>query len=313
MYAVCVSVHVKPEFIVPFIEATLDNARNTRREPGQPALRRPAQRGGSQPLLPLRDLPQPGELRAAPGDGVLLPVAGRGDPVDGRTARRAQVHPSLLRRRRGGVNRGAPPGRDDRPPPIAQARVPPSSLPTSRSPRDRSSSAGAGFRELPGLAARFGSRVLLVTCPSALAPPPVRGRRPSRVLEKGLAGAGVSSVRFLVRSEPTTTLVDEGARLALAAGCEAVIGLGGGSVLDAAQGDRGADDERRRGARLPRGGRRGPLHREPGGAVHRRSDHRGHRRRGHPERGPGRAARAGQGLDPLDRTSCRRSPSWIRT
>jgi autoinducer 2-degrading protein len=34
MYAVCVSVHVKPEFIVPFIEATLDNARNTRREPG---------------------------------------------------------------------------------------------------------------------------------------------------------------------------------------------------------------------------------------------------------------------------------------
>ena len=34
MYFVCVSIHVKPEAVEPFIEATLDNARNTRREPG---------------------------------------------------------------------------------------------------------------------------------------------------------------------------------------------------------------------------------------------------------------------------------------
>ena len=34
MYVVCVSVHVKAEFIQPFIEATLDNARNSRREGG---------------------------------------------------------------------------------------------------------------------------------------------------------------------------------------------------------------------------------------------------------------------------------------
>ena len=34
MYVVCVSIHVKPEFVDRFIEATFDNARNTRREPG---------------------------------------------------------------------------------------------------------------------------------------------------------------------------------------------------------------------------------------------------------------------------------------
>ena len=34
MYVVSVTVHVKPEFVPQFIEATLDNARNTRREPG---------------------------------------------------------------------------------------------------------------------------------------------------------------------------------------------------------------------------------------------------------------------------------------
>ena len=34
MYVVSVTVHVKPEFVARFIEATFDNARNTRREPG---------------------------------------------------------------------------------------------------------------------------------------------------------------------------------------------------------------------------------------------------------------------------------------
>jgi autoinducer 2-degrading protein len=34
MYVVCVSIFVKPEFTAQFIEANLDNARNTRREPG---------------------------------------------------------------------------------------------------------------------------------------------------------------------------------------------------------------------------------------------------------------------------------------
>ena len=34
MYVVAVTIHVKPEFVAPFKEATLDNARNTRREAG---------------------------------------------------------------------------------------------------------------------------------------------------------------------------------------------------------------------------------------------------------------------------------------
>lgn len=34
MHVVAVTVFVKPEFVTQFMEATLDNARNTRREPG---------------------------------------------------------------------------------------------------------------------------------------------------------------------------------------------------------------------------------------------------------------------------------------
>lgn len=34
MYVVCVTVFVKPESTDAFVEATLDNARNTRKEPG---------------------------------------------------------------------------------------------------------------------------------------------------------------------------------------------------------------------------------------------------------------------------------------
>lgn len=34
MYVVAVTVLAKPEFVERFVEATLDNARNTRREPG---------------------------------------------------------------------------------------------------------------------------------------------------------------------------------------------------------------------------------------------------------------------------------------
>ena len=34
MYAVCVTVHVKPEFVAQFVAATLDNARHSRTEPG---------------------------------------------------------------------------------------------------------------------------------------------------------------------------------------------------------------------------------------------------------------------------------------
>ncbi len=34
MYVVCVTIQVKPEHLQPFIEATLENARGSRKEPG---------------------------------------------------------------------------------------------------------------------------------------------------------------------------------------------------------------------------------------------------------------------------------------
>jgi alcohol dehydrogenase class IV len=50
-----------------------------------------------------------------------------------------------------------------------------------------------------------------------------------------LHASGVGVVRYRVRGEPTTAIADDGARLALASRCDCVIGLGGGSVLDAAK------------------------------------------------------------------------------
>jgi alcohol dehydrogenase class IV len=54
-------------------------------------------------------------------------------------------------------------------------------------------------------------------------------------ISAGLEAAGIGLVHFLVRGEPTTATADDGARFAIASGCELVIGLGGGSVLDAAK------------------------------------------------------------------------------
>lgn len=34
MYVVAVTIFVKPQFVQPFIDATMDNAKNTRKEPG---------------------------------------------------------------------------------------------------------------------------------------------------------------------------------------------------------------------------------------------------------------------------------------
>ena len=90
---------------------------------------------------------------------------------------------------------------------------------------------GAGSLERLGdHAARFGRRAWLVTGGAALE----RGGVLARA-ERLLAAAGVSARRQAVAAEPDTTVVDHGHRQALAAGCEVVIGLGGGSVLDTAK------------------------------------------------------------------------------
>ena len=55
----------------------------------------------------------------------------------------------------------------------------------------------------------------------------------ARPLMDALAENGVSVVTFAVPGEPTTDMVCQGSQHALGAGCNLVIGLGGGSVLDA--------------------------------------------------------------------------------
>ena len=72
---------------------------------------------------------------------------------------------------------------------------------------------------LPDLARTFGSRPLVVTGASS-------ARAATLVAE-------LSGETFAVSGEPTVDLIREGAQHAQAAGCEVVISIGGGSVIDA--------------------------------------------------------------------------------
>lgn len=91
---------------------------------------------------------------------------------------------------------------------------------------------GAGsIARLGELAAEHGSRALLVT-----------GRGSARatgLLDRAtelLASAGLEVTRFdRVMPNPTAALVDEGAALARAEGCDVVVAVGGGSAMDAAK------------------------------------------------------------------------------
>ncbi|HWA78078.1 MAG TPA: iron-containing alcohol dehydrogenase [Polyangiaceae bacterium] len=81
-------------------------------------------------------------------------------------------------------------------------------------------------RELGKRAAEFGTRVLVVT-----------GSRPERsaALLSTLTEAGLVQTPFRVPGEPTTALIREGVQIARDAEVELVIGIGGGSALDAAK------------------------------------------------------------------------------
>jgi alcohol dehydrogenase class IV len=81
-------------------------------------------------------------------------------------------------------------------------------------------------REAAGLAKELGARAFVVTGAT--------GRHADSLLA-GLARQGTAYVTFRVSGEPTTDLVREGTRQALEAGCDYVIGLGGGSSIDAAK------------------------------------------------------------------------------
>lgn len=87
---------------------------------------------------------------------------------------------------------------------------------------------GAGrLPELGPVAARHGRRALLVTGASQSAA--ARAEPAARIL----AAAGVAVVRHGLAGEPTIVDAVAGAEVAREAGCELVIGFGGGSAIDA--------------------------------------------------------------------------------
>lgn len=86
---------------------------------------------------------------------------------------------------------------------------------------------GAGtFAQAGSLAAEMGRRALVVHGHNADRAAPLL----AQLAEKGLA-----AVTFAVAGEPTTHLVRQGLRMAKEERCEIVLGIGGGSVLDAAK------------------------------------------------------------------------------
>jgi alcohol dehydrogenase class IV len=86
---------------------------------------------------------------------------------------------------------------------------------------------GAGsLRQLGGIAAELGGHALLVAGKS---------RRHGDAVAEALAAAGVRATPFSVDGEPTVDTARAGTAAARAAGCDLVIGFGGGSALDAAK------------------------------------------------------------------------------
>src|SRR5581483_11465632 len=79
-------------------------------------------------------------------------------------------------------------------------------------------------REVGDAAAVLGRRAAVVTGNSA---------ERAAALIKDLDAAGVTSFRFAVAGEPTLELIRQGARAAREHRCDLVIGIGGGSALDA--------------------------------------------------------------------------------
>ena len=79
-------------------------------------------------------------------------------------------------------------------------------------------------KEVGTMAASFGKRALLITGRSA--------ERAAPVLD-ALKTAGVTATTFAVSGEPTTALVREGVDIARAEACDVIVGVGGGSVIDA--------------------------------------------------------------------------------
>lgn len=90
---------------------------------------------------------------------------------------------------------------------------------------------GAGcFKQLPEMLQSFGKRVLIVTGARAF-----RASLHWQGLLDAMKGRGISWEDMVVQGEPSPQLVDQAVRMYRHAGIEMVVGIGGGSVLDAAK------------------------------------------------------------------------------
>ena len=86
------------------------------------------------------------------------------------------------------------------------------------------------FDQVPSLVGEFGRRVLVVTGSHSL-----RRSVSWQHFIDALKGRKISREDIVVRDEPTPQLVDQAVRVFRHAGIEVVVGIGGGSVLDAAK------------------------------------------------------------------------------
>lgn len=90
---------------------------------------------------------------------------------------------------------------------------------------------GAGvLAKVPGFAATFGQRALLVTGGTSL-----RASRHWEKLLHGLRQQGLTWESLQVNAEPSPQLIDDAVRQFKSAAIDVVIGIGGGSVLDTAK------------------------------------------------------------------------------
>lgn len=88
---------------------------------------------------------------------------------------------------------------------------------------------GAGTRcELPRLVTRFGHKVILVTGASSLA-----GSGMFQNITEDISAGGIEYFHITVKGEPTPEFVDHTAEEFRKAGINAVVSIGGGSVIDA--------------------------------------------------------------------------------